>query len=280
MDKKAQFDKERENAKTFLSGKLGRAPTAAEILALMGARRRGQKNENVIRNITRKAQERKNLAKKADEAAKAAAAAARKAVREEAKSKKEAAKVLNKEAEDEAARILAEMNENERRAGKAKTPKARGLTAKKPKAEKAAPKVNMNAAAKEIAKRTMKAMKEQEKLNAKAQKEMMKRVKEGLSQERKQLFKLAEEKARKDITDVIGKAPRVANIKRLAAIRTSGANISAKNFLQVRNYRNSRKTAKTVKRVNNLAKNLEALSLDIDVCAACDYKRWLEKNEE
>jgi hypothetical protein len=269
MDKKAQFDKERGEAKTFLKEKLGRDPTAAEILALMGSRRKGLKNEDVIRNITRKASERKNLAVRAQAAAKEAAAAARKAVREEAKAKKEQAKVVNKEAEEEAAAILAEMNEEDRKTGK-KVKTARTKTAKVQKP------VNLNAAAKSLAKKTMKAMKNQAKEEAKLQREMAKKVKEGLSAQRKQLYKLAEEQAKKDLAAAAGKNPRMANIKRLAAIRTSGANISAKNFLQVRNYRNSRKTAK---RVNQLAEGLQGMSPDIDVCAACDYKRWLEKEE-
>jgi len=272
MDKKAQFDKEREDAKKFLSEKLGRAPTAAEILALMGARRRGQKNTNVLKNITKKASERKNLAARAAEAAKEAAKAARKAVMEEAKSKKAKVKVLSKEAEDEAAAILAEMNEEDRRAGK--TVK-RTKTAKT--AKKSAPKVNMNAAVKNLAKKTMKAMKNQAKAESKAQREMAKKVKEALSAERKQLFKIAEEQAKKDLQSVVGKPPRMANIKRLAAIRTSGANISATNFLKVKNYRNARKT---MKRVNQLAENLGNMAPEIDVCAACDAKRWLEKEDE
>jgi len=271
MDKKAQFDKEREDAKKFLADKLGRAPTAAEILALMGARRRGQKNTNILKNITKKASERKNLAARAAEAAKEAAKAARKAVMEEAKSKKAQVKVLNKEAEEEAAALLAEMNEEDKRAGK-KT--ARTKTARKP---KSAPRLNINAAVKNLAKKTMKAMKNQAKVEAKAQREMAKKVKEALSAERKQLFKIAEDQARKDLQDVIGKAPRMANIKRLAAIRTSGANISATNFIKVRNYRNARKT---MKRVNQLATNLGNMAPEIDVCAACDAKRWLEKEDD
>ncbi len=276
MDKKAQFNAERAAAKADLKDKLGRDPTAAEILALMGARRRGQKNENILKNITKKASDRKNLAARAAAAAKEAAAAARKAVMEESKAKKAKVKVLNQEAEDEAARIMAEMNEEDRRAGK-KVPKTmkRTRTAK----VKAAPKgnVNMNAAAKALAAKTMKAMKNHAKQEQKLQREMAKKVKEAMSAERKQLFKLAEEQAKRDLTDVIGKAPRMANIKRLAAIRTSGANISAKNFVQVRNYRNARKT---MKRVNNLASNLSEMNPDFDVCAACDAKRWLEKNDE
>lgn len=273
MDKKAQFDKEREDAKKFLTDKLGRSPTAAEILALMGARRRGQKNTDVIRNITKKASNRKNLAARAAEAAKEAAKAARKAVMEEAKAKKAQVKVVNKEAEDEAAAILAEMNEEDRRAGKKVVKTARARTAK----VKSAPKLNLNAAAKEIAKKTMKAMKNQAKVEMKAQRNMAKKVKEALSAERKQLFKLAEEQAKKDLTVVAGKAPRMANVKRLAAIRTSGANISATNFVKVRNYRNARKT---MKRVNQLATNLGNMAPEIDVCAACDAKRWLEKEDE
>lgn len=273
MDKKAQFDKEREDAKKFLADKLGRPPTAAEILALMGARRRGQKNTDVLKNITRKASERKNLAARAADAAKEAAKAARKAVMEEAKSKKAKGKVLSQEAEDEAAAILAEMNEEDRRAGKKVAKTARAKTAKK-----SAPKVvNLNAAAKNLAKRTMKAMKNQAKVEAKAQRNMAKKVKEALSAERKQLFKIAEEQARKDLQDILGKAPRMANIKRLAAIRTSGANISATNFVKVKNYRNARKT---MKRVNQLATNLGNMAPEIDVCAACDAKRWLEKEDE
>ncbi len=267
MDKKAQFDKERGNAKTYLKEKLGRDPTAAEILALMGSRRKGLKNENVVRNITKKATNRKNLAARAAAAAKEAAAAARKAVREEAKAKKEATKVLNKEAEDEAAAILAEMNEEDRRAGK-KVSKGRTAKVKK---------VNMNAAAKTLAMKTMKAMKNQAKEEQKLQREMARKVKEALSAERKQLFKHAEEQAKKDLTDVLKKAPRMANVKRLAAIRTSGANISATNFVKVRNYRN---TKKTMKRVNQLAANLDNMAPEIDVCAACDAKRWLEREEE
>ncbi len=271
MDKKAQFNAERVKAKADLKEKLGRDPTAAEILALMGARRRGQKNENILKNITKKASERKNLAARAAAAAKEAAAAARKAVKEEAKAKKQVTKVLNQEAEDEAARIMAEMNEEDRRAGRTvlKTVK-RTKTAK-------VKKVNMNVAAKNLAAKTMKAMKNHAKQEQKLQREMAKKVKEAMSAERKQLFKLAEEQAKRDLTQVIGKAPRMANIKRLAAIRTSGANISAKNFIQVRNYRNARKT---MKRVNNLAANLGNMAPEIDVCAACDAKRWLEKNDE
>jgi hypothetical protein len=263
MDKKAQFDKEREDAKKFLADALGRSPTAAEILALMGARRRGQTNVNVVRNITKKASERKNLASRAAEAAKEAGKAARKAVMAEAKSKK--AKI--QEAEDEAAVILAEMNEDDRRDGK---------TVKRGKTAKSAPKLNLNAAAKALSKKTMKAMKNQTRVEVKAQREVAKKLKEALSAERKQLFKLAEEQAKKDIVSVIGKAPRMANVKRLAAIRTSGANISATNFLKVRNYRNARKT---MKRVNQLASNLGNMVPDIDVCAACDAKRWLEKED-
>jgi hypothetical protein len=269
MDKKAQFNEDRAKAKADLKSKLGRDPTAAEILALMGARRRGQKNENILRNITKKATDRKNLAARAAAAAKEA-----EAVLQEAKSKKAKTKVLNLEAEDEAARIMAEMNEEDRKAGRA-VPKTVKRT-KTAKVKVNAP-INLNAAAKELAKKTMKAMRNQAKLEQKHQREMAKKVKEQLSAQRKQLFKLAEEQAKKDLTDVAGKAPRMANVKRLAAIRTSGANISAKNFIQVRNYRNARKT---MKRVNNLAANLGNMAPEIDVCAACDAKRWLEKNDE
>lgn len=276
MDKKAQFDKERGNAKTYLKEKLGRDPTAAEILALMGSRRKGMKNENVVRNITKKASDRKNLAARAAAAAKEAAAAARKAVREEAKAKKEVTKVLNKEAEDEAAAILREMNEEDRRTGKKVVKTKTARVAK----NKTAKKINVNAAAKALAAKTMKAMKNQAKEEGKLQREMARKVKEAMSAERKRLFKMAEEQAKKDLASVVGKegkAPRMANIKRLAAIRTSGANITATNFIKVRNYRNSRKT---MKRVNQLAANLNKMAPEIDVCAACDAKRWLEREEE
>jgi hypothetical protein len=87
-------------------------------------------------------------------------------------------------------------------------------------------------------------------------------------------FQMAEAAARNNLSRVLGKAPQIANIKRLAGIRTSGANLSVNDYMRVKQH------AKTLKAKNSLDKffkeNVRNIAPEIDVCAQCDMKRFLE----
>lgn len=241
-EKKRQFNMNRNQAKKNLTARLGRNPTAAEILGLVGTRRKGQNENAFFAGLMQKAESRAAAAAEVKMAAKAAAAEVRMKQKAEAEAKKLAAK-----AEKEAAKVAAKKNNS-----RAVKTAARKMEAEMKKAAAA-----QNKAAKAEAKALAKAAKEAAKEASKEQ------------------FAEIERIARNNLTKALGKAPRVANIRRLASIRHSGVDISVNDFLKVKNYAATRK-AGTQKKMPNLTNvNLGPM----DPCEACELKKFLEREE-
>uniref|UniRef100_A0A6C0BDA6 Uncharacterized protein n=1 Tax=viral metagenome TaxID=1070528 RepID=A0A6C0BDA6_9ZZZZ len=233
------FEAEKNKAKKNLTERLGRKPSLAELLGLLKTRKQ-KKNEGAFFSGLTGAPgvSRKNNARASAAAeVKAAAKAAAAAVRE----KQKAAKVSEKEFENA-------MKQAERQAKK----ETKGQT--KSEKEVAAAEAK---AAKAEAREFLKASKELARENAKA------------------AFIATEDQARKNLTRVLGKAPRVANIRRLASIRHSGVDLSVEDYLKVKNHSLSRKAKNSLQRM--FKENVHNIAPEMDVCAQCDMKRFLEK---
>jgi hypothetical protein len=243
VNKKKQFNMNRNQAKANLTRRLGRNPTAAEILGLVGTRRKGLNENSFFAGLMKKAESRASAAAEVKMAAKAAAAE----VRMKQKANAEARKLAER-AEKEAAKLAK---------------KGEGKGAK--------------TAARKMEAELKKAAAEQNKLAKKEAKGLAKAAKEAARESAKEQFAEIERVARNNLTRALGKAPRVANIRRLASIRHSGVNLSVNDFMRVKNYAATRKAGTLMK---TKIENLEKLNLGpMDPCEACELKKFLEKEE-
>ena len=252
-NRKEIFARNRSAAKKNLTRKLGRNPSAAEILGLVGVRRRGESENSFYAKVQQGAESRAALAAEA----KAAGAAAAAAVRMKVKAAKMEAKLL--------------MSSNTLEKGltkKARTPEqktaaiARGSMTKKAAREQAA---IMKEEARKIAKAAKMEAKE-----AKAAAAVAAKI------EAAQLYDMQKAAAAQNLRSVLGKNPRMANVLRLAGLRRSGVNVSVDDFLKVARY------GRTIKNRNSsTAKRgeLNAFSPDMDPCAQCELKKFLEKED-
>ena len=239
------FEAEKNQAKKNLTERLGRKPTLAELLGLLKTRKQ-KKNEGAFFSRILEGEgvklgvltTRKNNARASAAAeVKEAAKAAAAAVREKQKMAKQSEKDFEKA-----------MKNAEKDAKKAV------------KGQSKAEKVAAAAAAK------------QAKMEAR---EILKATKELARQNAKAAFIATEDQARKNLTRVLGKAPRVANIRRLASIRHSGVDLSVNDYLKVKNHSVTRKAKNSLQRM--FKENVRNVAPEIDVCAQCDMKRFLER---
>lgn len=234
-----------------LTEKLGRKPLAPEVAGLLKTRKQKRNEESFFKNIM--------AAAAVKEAGREALKEAKKAAAAEVKAKLKAAADKAKEEKK------AERNE-ERKFQK-------GLK----EAAKAAKKVN-NPNNSKAARRTAKAeLKEVLKQNVAARKTARaekKAAKLEAKEKAKVQFALAESRARNNLTRTLGKAPQMANIKRLAGIRTSGVNLSTNDYMRVKKYRNTLKARGSANR-----QNIGDFAPDVDVCAQCELKKLLERED-
>ena len=146
-------------------------------------------------------------------------------------------------------------------------------------------------AAKNAAKATLKAAKNAEKSAAKAAKaavasaakELTKKMKANAKAERNATrkaaaaaaaaaWKNAQSTAHANLMFATGKAPRVANSQRLAAIRYAGSKLNVANFLKIKNAKNkTRKSSGPRENVRNIAPSF-------NVCEQCKLKKLLESS--
>ena len=243
-EKELKFRRNRNNAKRNLTEKLQRNPTAAEIMGLIAVRRQGRNENQFMAEVIGKAEAKAAVAAEA----KAAAAAAAAGVRMKQKAAQNEAKLLKTAAKQEAKLMKKTSTKGEK------------------------------VAAKVIVAETKKAVKAQNKLAKEEAKGLAKEAKRIAHEESKKAFTNIEAIARNNLTRALGKAPRVANIRRLASIRHSGVDLPVQNFLKVKNYAATRK----VKAKNSLERFFESNNSkpEIDVCAACELKKFLEREEE
>jgi hypothetical protein len=241
-DKKRQFNANRNQAKVNLTRKLGRNPTAAEILGLVGTRRKGLNENSFLAGLMKKAENRAAAAAEVKMAAKAAAAEVRMKQKAAVEEKKLAAKANAVSAKAE-----------KKGEGKVAKTAMRALTMEMKRAAAA-----------------------QNKLVKKEAKGLAKAAKEAAREAAKEQFSAMEASARNNLTMALGRPPRVANIRRLASIRHSGVNLSVNDFLRVKNYAMTRKAnakGMTQKRMNLGNANLPVM----DPCEACELKKFLER---
>lgn len=249
-----KFKKNQNNAKRNLTARLGRKPTGAEILGLVKVRRQQMNEAAFYDRVLQKEIEREAMkmeameAKQGEKGKKKAAANEAKALLKESMAAAKVEKGLTRKISAEAKKAAKEAE------------KAAAKAAKE--AEKALKKAEANA---------LKAQEKEAKKEARAVKQVEKEVAKAMT---KEMFEAEMERARMNLTRAIGKAPRVANIRRLAAIRKSGANLNVLNYLKVRNYTAKRKNTGNLK-VENLANVVPPM----DVCAACELKKMLEKED-
>jgi hypothetical protein len=240
-NKKKQFNMNRNQAKVNLTRKLGRNPTAAEILGLVGTRRKGENENSFFAGLMKKAENRAAKAAEVKMAVKAAAAEVRMKQKAAEQEKKMAAK---------AEVVAAKMDKKGENKG-AKT------------------------ALRKLAAEAKKMAAEQNKMAKKEAKGLAKAAKEAAAAAAKDQFAEIERMARNNLTRALGKAPRVANIRRLASIRHSGVNLPVNDFLRVKNYAATRK-AGTMRPMNLSNVNLPMM----DPCEACELKKFLEKQND
>lgn len=252
-NRKEIFARNRSAAKKNLTRKLGRNPSAAEILGLVGVRRRGENENSFYARIQEGAEKRAALAAEA----KAAGAAAAAAVRMKVKAAKLEAKLL-----------LASNSLTKGLTKKARTPEQKNAA------------VAMGTLSKKAAREQAASMKEEARKLAKAAKMEAKEAKAEAAAAAKleaaQLYEMQKAAAAQNLRSVLGKNPRMANVLRLAGIRRSGVNVSVNDFLKVSHHGRSmkNKTSSTAK-----IAELAAFSPEMDVCAQCEMKKFLEKEE-
>jgi ABC-type Na+ efflux pump permease subunit len=88
-----------------------------------------------------------------------------------------------------------------------------------------------------------------------------------------QMYEQQKAAAAQNLRSVLGKNPRMANVLRLAGIRRSGANISVNDFLKVARH------GRTMKNKSSSKANLNNFSPELDACAQCEMKKFLEKED-
>jgi hypothetical protein len=243
-EKELKFAKNRNNAKRNLTRRLARNPTAAEIMGLIAVRRQGRNENQFFGDIMQKAEARAAAGAEAKAAAKAAAAEVRmkqQAIMAEEKMRIQAAK--------EEAKLM----------------------------KKAESKAEKNAARALVL--NMKKMQKMQNKTAKLETRKLARdVKELAREEAKKQFSMAEGQARENLTRALGKPPRVANIRRLASLRQKGVELSVNDYLKVKNYAGTRKEGPR----NSLERffALNNVKPEVDPCAACELRKFLEKEED
>lgn len=252
-NRKEIFARNRSAAKKNLTRKLGRNPSAAEILGLVGVRRRGENENSFYAKLKESAEKRGAIAAEAKAAAVAAAAAVR---------------MKNKAAKMEA-KLLLQSNVL-----------AKGLTKKAKTPEQKSAAVAMGTMSKKAVREQAAIMKEEARKIAKAAKMEAKEAKAAAAVAAKieaaQLYDMQKAAAAQNLRSVLGKNPRMANVLRLAGIRRSGTNVSVDDFLKVARY------GRTIKNRNSsTAKRgeLNAFSPEMDPCAQCELKKFLEKED-
>lgn len=116
-------------------------------------------------------------------------------------------------------------------------------------------------AAKELAKKMKIEMKTQRNATRKAEKEIAAAA-----------WKDAQTTAYTNLTFATGKAPRVANAQRLAAIRYAGATLSVADFIKIKNAKN-----KTYKN-RGPRENVRNIAPSFNICDQCKLKKLLESS--
>ena len=257
-----------------LTARLGRKPTKAERAGFEKTRKQG-KNENAyIAGLKSKKQSRLNLVAEL----KAVRAAAAMEVKAKAKAKQAEEKALAAAAKKEAKALKAVEKQEESTLEREEKAFQKALRAETRKIKKAnTNSVPANTVAKAAKRRNMTAKKEAT-LAAKAAKkearETRKAAKLEAAEKRKVAFALAESQARNNLSRTLGKAPQMMNIKRLAAIRTSGTALSTNDYIRVKNYAKSLKAKNTMGKL--FKENVRNVAPEIDVCAQCEMKKFLE----
>jgi hypothetical protein len=177
--------------------------------------------------------------------------------------------VARKQAEKNAKKATLKAEKNAAKSAAKLEKAAAALTAKLAKnAAKKAAKKSANAlkeeaasAAKELAKKMKTEMKVQRNATRKAEKEAAAAA-----------WKNAQSTAHNDLTFALGKAPRVANSQRLAAIRYAGSTLSVSDFLKIKNAKNkTRKSSGPRENVRNIVPSF-------NVCEQCKLKKLLENS--
>ena len=236
-----------------LTNKLGRKPLATEVAGLLKTRKQKRNEGAFFKNIM--------AAAAVKEAGKAALKAAKKAAGDEVKAKLKA--------ETDAQKAIKRAEREEERAFQ-KAIKAKTNAVKK------VNNPNNSKAARRTAKAELKAVQQRNVAARKTARAEKKAAKEDAKEKAKVQFALAETRARNDLTRTLGKAPQMANIKRLAGIRTSGVNLSTNDYMRVKKYRNTLK----LRSLNKLFKeNVGNVAPEVDVCAQCELKKFLERED-
>lgn len=243
-EKELKFAKDRNNSKRNLTERLQRNPTAAEIMGLIAVRRQGRNENQYMAEIIGKAESKAAMAAEAKAAAKAAAAE----VRMKQKAAQDEAKMLKMATKEEGKLLKKASNKGEKMAARA------------------------------LATVTRKVAKNQGKFAKEEAKQLAVEAKKVAREEAKKAFINIEAIAKNNLSRALGKAPRVANVRRLASIRHAGTNLPVENFLKVKNYATTRK----VRAKNSLERFFSSNNSkpDVDVCTACELKKFLEKEEE
>ena len=173
--------------------------------------------------------------------------------------------VARKQAEKNAKKATLKAEKNAAKSAAKLEKAAAALTAKLAKnaAKKSANALKEEAAsaAKELAKKMKTEMKVQRNATRKAEKEAAAAA-----------WKNAQSTAHNDLTFALGKAPRVANSQRLAAIRYAGSTLSVSDFLKIKNAKNkTRKSSGPRENVRNIVPSF-------NVCEQCKLKKLLENS--
>ena len=248
-----------------LTNKLGRKPLATEVAGLLKTRKQKRNEGAFFKNIM--------AAAAVKEAGKAALKAAKKAAGDEVKQRRgeqaEAEMAALRQAETDAQKAIKRAEREEERAFQ-KAIKAKTNAVKK------VNNPNNSKAARRTAKAQLKEVLKQNVAARKTARAERKAAKEEAKERAKVQFALAETRARNNLTRTLGKAPQMANIKRLAGIRTSGVNLSTNDYMRVKKYRNTLK----LRSLNKLFKeNVGNVAPEVDVCAQCELKKFLERED-
>ena len=234
-----------------LTEKLGRKPLATEVAGLLKTRKQKRNEGAYFKNIMAAAA----VKAAGKEALKAAKKAAGDEVKAKLKAETDAQKAIKKAEREEERKFQKAIKAKTNAVKKVNNPnnsKAARRTAKAELKEV----LKQNVAARKTARAEKKAAKLEAKERAKVQ------------------FALAETRARNNLTRTLGKAPQMANIKRLAGIRTSGVNLSTNDYMRVKKYRNTLKARGSANR-----QNIGDFAPDMDVCAQCELKKFLERED-
>jgi hypothetical protein len=255
VTRKVQFNRNREAAKSNLTARLQRNPSAAEILGLVGVRRKGENENAFIAKVAQKAAER------AEEAAqiRAAKAAAAAEVRSRLKPVKEVKpRLTTPEREEKSilAMLAREAKKNLKVMPRLTTPER-----------------EENAVIRMLKRESKKNNIGRPLLTKSETRAIKKAEKNAAKQAAKELFMGIEAQARRNLTDALGKAPRVANIRRLASIRHSGADLTVDDYLRIKDYKDKLKYRNTTRKNAN---NLYNFRPSMDPCAECEMKKFIE----